>query len=351
MNQANIAVLFGGCNTEYEVSLQSAYSVITHIDREKYRPILIGITRNGEWNLFCGPHEKIKDDTWYNPTDCIRAIMSPDRETGGLLVTGKYEMRTIKIDAAMPVLHGKNGEDGTIQGLLQLAGIPIVGCDTLSSALCMDKVRAHKLAKAAGVDVANSIVISSEAEMPSALAHGEAVGYPLFVKPVKSGSSFGVTKVMCKDELPGAVKLGFEHDDEVIIEENIPGFEVGCAIIGSKELTIGEVDEIELAKGFFNYEEKYSLETSAIYVPARISQEKSEKVKHTAKLIYNALGCSGFARVDLFLTPTGRIVFNEVNTIPGFTTHSRFPNMLRAIGMTFEQVVNEVIRLAVESEA
>ena len=342
-----IAVIFGGCSTEYDISLQSASGVIAHIDRETYEPVLIGITRSGEWYLFTGPAEKIANDTWFNPQECIRAIISPDRETKGVLVLGKYESCVIKLDAAMPILHGKNGEDGTIQGLLQLAGIPIVGCDTLSSALCMDKKRAHKLAHLAGVRVAKSYVYHSPAEAGMALTHADGLGYPLFVKPVKSGSSFGVTKVTSRDKLSDAIKLAFEHDDTVVMEENIPGFEVGCAVMGSDNLIVGELDEVELLDGFFDYKEKYSLETSKLHVPARISAQKAEEMKETAKTIYKALGCSGFARVDMFLTPSGEIFFNEVNTIPGFTAHSRFPSMLKAIGMSFEQVVNGVIEQAV----
>ena len=348
MKKLKIAVLFGGCSTEYEVSLQSAFSVIMHIDRAKYEPVLLGITRTGQWYIFDGILEKISNDTWNNPKDCTRAIISPDRETKGVLVFEKNETRTIRLDAAMPILHGKNGEDGTVQGLLELAGIPVIGCGAMSSALCMDKDRAHKLANGAGVCIPRSFVLTNEADKLLALPKADKLGYPLFVKPVKSGSSIGITKVFNMDELLMAIGLAFEHDNTVIIEETIAGFEVGCAILGNDELIVGHVDEIELTKGFFNYSEKYTLETSAIHVPARISEHKAEEIKETAKVIYRALGCSGFARIDMFLTPSGDIIFNEVNTIPGFTMHSRYPNMLKAIGMTFEQMIDEVIKLAVE---
>ena len=347
MIKPKIAILFGGCSTEYEVSLQSAYSVIMHIDRLKYEPILIGITRTGQWHLFDGILEKIVGDTWHNPTDCTRAIISPDRETKGVLVFDKGETRTIRLDGAMPILHGKNGEDGTVQGLLELAGIPVIGCGAMSSALCMDKDRAHRLANAAGVCVPRSFVLRSAADTALALPQAGKLGYPLFVKPVKSGSSMGITKVFEPDKLTQAINLAFEHDDTVIIEETITGFEVGCAILGNDRLIVGEVDEIELAQGFFDYNEKYTLETSAIHVPARISQRKSDEIKDVAQVIYRALGCSGFARVDMFLTPAGDIIFNEVNTIPGFTTHSRYPNMLKACGMSFGEMVDEIIALAV----
>jgi len=348
MTKPNIAILFGGMSPEYDVSLQSAYSVITHINREKYEPHLIGITRTGEWHLFTGDPKKIAGDTWVSPEDCMRAVISPDRETNGVLVFGKYEVWTIKLDAAMPILHGKNGEDGTIQGLLQLAGIPIIGCGTLSSALCMDKEKAHKLASMAGINVPKSVVIDSEEDK---LLEAKNLIYPLFVKPVNCGSSFGITKVNSPSELPTAVSHAFKYDSRVIIEENIPGFEVGCAVLGNKNLIVGKIDEIELTDGFFDYTEKYGLNKTNIHVPARITAEKAEEIVLTAQKIYRALDCQGFARVDMFVAPQGKIVFNEVNTIPGFTTHSRYPNMLKAVGMTFEEIVNEIIRLGVESGA
>jgi len=347
MKKHKIAVLFGGCSPEYEISLQSAYSVITHLDNTKYDTVLLGITRSGEWLYFSGTPEKIIDDTWNNPADCIKAIISPDRKTQGILILDKDHANSLRLDAAMPVLHGKNGEDGTVQGLLELAGIPVVGCKTLASALCMDKDRAHKIAGAVGVNVPRSFTTKNKTDEMACFEQAEKLGYPLFVKPVNAGSSYGITKVMNKSELPTAVKLAFEYDNEIIVEENIPGFEIGCAVLGNDNLVIGMLDEIELANGFFDYKEKYTLETASIHVPARISEEKAEEAKETAKTIYKALGCTGFARVDMFITPSGEIVFNEVNTIPGFTTHSRYPNMLKAIGMTFEQVIDTAIKLAV----
>jgi len=348
MNKRKIAIIFGGCSTEYDISLKSAYSVITHIDNKKYEPVMLGITRTGQWYIFNGTIDKIGNDTWHNPNDCTRAIISPDRETKGILIFEKEGVKVIKLDAAMPVLHGKNGEDGTIQGLLTLAGIPIVGCDILSSALCMDKDRAHKLVELAGIRVSKSFTFQDKSDITDALYQAENLNYPLFVKPVKSGSSFGITKVSDKCDLPTAIKLAFEHDNEIIIEENIDGFEVGCAVLGNEHLIVGQVDEVELLNGFFDYKEKYNLETSKIHVPARITQCKADEIRNIAKMIYRTLGCSGFARIDMFLTPTGEIFFNEVNTIPGFTSHSRYPNMLKANGITFEEIIDKLITLAVE---
>lgn len=343
-----IAVIFGGCSSEYEVSLESAHSVLENIDRNRFEPIPIGITPEGEWFRFNGDIRKIADGTWCNPKDCVHAIISPDREMHGLLEIGKNEIRGVFLDAAMPVMHGKNGEDGTIQGLLELAGIPIAGCGVLSSALCMDKNRAHKLVHMAGVPVPRSYVLTGKADTELAGEYAEILNYPLFVKPVKAGSSLGITRVTKREELKPAVNLAFEHDNEVILEENIEGFEVGCAVLGNEELITGEIDEIELTEGFFDFTEKYNLISSEIHVPARIPTKKAEEIKTTAKIIYKALGCSGFARVDMFLTPSGEVVFNEVNTIPGFTAHSRYPSMMKAVGLTFTQVISLIIDLAVK---
>lgn len=169
----------------------------------------------------------------------------------------------------------------------------------------------------------------------------------MFIKPVRAGSSYGITKVTGSEQLSAAVELAFQYDDHIILEEAIFGFEVGCAVLGNEALLVGEPDEIELSNGFFNFKEKYTLETSTIHVPARVTAEQREQIKESAKRIYQALDCQGFARVDQFLTPDDKLVFNEVNTIPGFTAHSRYPNMMKAAGMSFEQVISSLIELAV----
>ena len=344
MKPLQIAVLFGGCSPEYEVSLESAYAVAAHMDPSKYRPVLLGIARDGRWFHYTGDMSRIPTDTWQGP-DCAPAVVPPGQEEKCLLVFRPGGMERIHLDAAFPVLHGQNGEDGTVQGVFQLAGIPVVGCGTAASALCMDKARAHRLARDAGVDVPASVVLEQGME---AAGPAEALGYPLFVKPVRAGSSFGISRVDAPEQLESALQAAFQYDREVILEEAIPGFEVGCAVMGSGSLTVGELDEIELAGGFFDFREKYTLETSAIHVPARISPEKAAEIKDAARRIYRALGCRGFARVDLFLEPSGRVVFNEVNTIPGFTAHSRYPRMMEAAGIPFGQVLSSLIALALE---
>ena len=341
-----IAVLFGGRSPEHGVSLQSAAAVLRHMDRERYEPVMVGISQSGDWFHYTGPVSSIEDGSWNSGESCARAALSPSRSCSALLVLEEQTARQIPLDAAFPVLHGRDGEDGTVQGLIELAGIPLAGCGVLSSALCMDKDRAHKLVRTAGLDVPESFVTGRRDR--EALERAENIGYPLFVKPLRAGSSYGITKVMERGQLPAALELAFAYDDHVILEEAVPGFEVGCAVLGSETLTVGEPDEIELAGGFFNFTEKYTLKTSAIHVPARIPMEQREQIKANAKRIYRALGCQGFARVDQFLTPDGRLIFNEVNTIPGFTAHSRYPNMMKAAGMPFEQVISALIELAVK---
>lgn len=343
----NVAVIFGGCSSEYSVSLESASSVLSHMDHHRYTPVMVGISPVGDWYHFTGDISEIANDTWLNGGGCTPAAFSPDHGEKTLLVFHSNEIEKVGIDVVFPVLHGKNGEDGTVQGFCELAGLPLVGCGTLSSALCMDKDRAHKLVCLAGIAIPHSFVLEKGMDYELALEQAEKFCYPLFVKPVKSGSSYGITKVSGSDSFIQAVEEAFKYDDQVIVEETIPGFEVGCAVMGNGELVTGEIDEIELADGFFDFTEKYNLVTSTIHIPARIGKEKSDELKLTAKTIYKVLGCRGFARIDMFLTPDGQIVFNEVNTIPGFTAHSRFPSMMKAVGMPFVQVISYAIELAV----
>jgi len=350
MEKKNVAVFFGGCSSEYAVSLESAVGVIRNLDREQYHPVLVGITRQGDWFHYTGGIEQIAADVWRRDSaHCAPAALSPCRSAHELLVYGRDFLKRIPLDVALPILHGRNGEDGTLQGLIELAGIPLAGCGTLSSALCMDKDRAHRLVSLAGIPTPRALVLEPPVcgdRMPSvelARAFARQVGYPLYVKPVKAGSSYGVTRVISPDQLETAIELASSYDNQVILEENIPGFEVGCAVLGTRELITGEVDEIELSGGFFDYTEKYTLKTSTIHVPARITAPKAEEIKLAARKVYRALGCSGFARVDLFLTPEGKIVFNEVNTIPGFTEHSRYPGMMRAAGLSLSEVLNRVL--------
>ena len=348
MKKPTLAVLFGGCSPEYSVSLQSSYAVLSNLNPDRYTVLPVGITQSGQWFHYTGAYDRIATDTWAEDPGCLTpVVVSQDRSVHGLLAFSAPRHQVIQVDYALPILHGKNGEDGTVQGLLELAGIPVVGCGTLASALCMDKDRAHKLSHAVGAAVPASFTAERGMDAGKVLEQAEQLGYPLFVKPVRAGSSYGITRVMARNELPAAVKLAFAYDDRIILEEAVSGFEVGCAVLGNNRLTVGELDEIELSGGFFDYTEKYTLKTSAIHVPARISPEKALEIKELAKRIYRALDCRGFARVDFFLDKSGQVLFNEVNTIPGFTAHSRYPSMMKAVGLSFEQVISAVIGLAV----
>lgn len=349
MNKIRLAVIFGGNSTEYGVSLQSAYSVLKNLKTDRYDILPIGITREGEWYRYTGRYENINDNSWFSDSENLnRIFFSPDRTSRGFIEVANGSLEKLETDLVFPVLHGKNGEDGTVQGMLELAGIPFVGCDTLSSALCMDKDRAHKLVAAAGIKVPRSVVFCEGNRGEALQTVLRDFSLPLFVKPVRAGSSFGISRITDFSELEGAVDKAFSHDSEVIVEENIDGFEVGCAVMGINALTVGRVDEIELSEGFFDFTEKYTLRSSRIHMPARIDEAKEKQIQETAKIIYRTLGCSGFARVDMFLTPSGSIVFNEVNTIPGFTSHSRYPNMMKGIGMSFPRMLDRLIGLYVK---
>lgn len=262
MSKKKIAVIFGGNSTEYEVSLQSAYSVFEHINTDKYEVLPIGITRDGEWYRYAGEYGKILDNTWHEDySNLYTVVVSQIRFVKGFLEFHSDKYMVIKVDLVFPVLHGKNGEDGTLQGLFELAGIPVVGCGTLSSALCMDKDRAHKLVSLAGISVPKSITFPYFKKEAALEEIRKKLDYPLFVKPVRAGSSFGITKITKEQELETAIEFAFEHDTEVIVEEMIEGFEVGCAVLGNEELIVGRVDEIELLSGFFDYTEKYTFWT------------------------------------------------------------------------------------------
>ncbi|WP_181787766.1 D-alanine--(R)-lactate ligase VanA-Sc [Streptomyces phytophilus] len=340
MARLKVGILFGGCSEEHPVSVKSAQEVARNLDPEKYQPFYVGITRSGAWKLCDGP-----GPDWENGS-CRPALLSPDRGVGGLLVLEQGRYGTINLDVVLPVLHGKLGEDGATQGLLELAGIPYAGCDVQSSALCMDKSLAYGVARGAGIATPEFwTVTADDAVVPDRLT------YPVFVKPARSGSSFGVSKVSRPEELPGAVKTARQYDSKVLIEEAVAGSEVGCAILGSDpDLIAGEVDHIALSHGFFKiHQEKdpeSGSENSTPIVPADIPAESRTLVRETAKAVYRALGCRGLARVDMFLTDGGEVVLNEVNTFPGMTSYSRYPRMMAAAGMPLSEVIDRVIALA-----
>jgi len=344
MDRLKIAIIFGGCSEEHPISVKSAQEVAKNLDIEKYEPFYIGITKKGVWKLCHYP-----DADWENGSFCP-AMLSPDRSIHGLLVLEQGQYKTIPLDMVFPVLHGKLGEDGAMQGLLELSGIPYAGCDIQSSALCMDKSLAYIVAGNAGIATPNFWTVTGNESIDA-----DQLTYPVFVKPARSGSSFGVTKVCRREELLSAVQTARQYDSKVLIEEAIVGSEVGCAILGSDmDLFAGEVDQIRLSHGFFRiHQEKKpenGSENSTITVPADISAETRRLVQETAKAVYRALGCRGLSRVDMFLTEDGKVVLNEVNTLPGMTSYSRYPRMMAAAGLTFAEVIDRIISLTLKGK-
>lgn len=337
MDRLKLGILFGGCSEEHPISVKSAQEVAKNLDAEKYEPFYIGITQSGTWKLCDSP-----GPGWENGTS-RPAVLSPDRSAHGLLVLERGNYNLIRLDVVFPVLHGKFGEDGAIQGLLELSGIPYVGCDIPSSALCMDKSLAYVVAGQAGIATpAYRVVMANEKIDPDLLT------YPVFVKPARSGSSFGVSKVSGPDELCSAVETARAYDSKVLIEEAVVASEVGCAILGERfGLVAGEVDRISLSHGFFRIHQESEPEkgsdNSTPIVPADISAQSRKLVQETAKSIYRALGCRGLARVDMFLKDDGTVVLNEVNTLPGMTSYSRYPRMMAAAGLPLGELIDRIV--------
>jgi D-alanine---(R)-lactate ligase len=342
MDRLKVAIIFGGSSEEHPISVKSAQEVAKELNRERYEPFYVGITRSGAWKLCDGP-----DADWENRL-CCPAMLSPDRSVHGLLVLEQGHYKTIHVDLVFPILHGRLGEDGAMQGLLDLSGIPYVGCDVQSSALCMDKSLTYMVAKNAGISTPKFSTVTASGEIDL-----EQHTYPVFVKPARSGSSFGVSKVYRKEELLSALETARQYDSKVLIEEIVVGNEVGCAVLGNGlDLITGEVDRIALSHGFFRIHQENQPETgsenSTPVVPADISAEARSLVQETAKKLYRALGCRGLARVDMFLKEDGTIVLNEVNTLPGLTSYSRFPRMMAAAGLPLPDVIDRIVLLALD---
>ncbi|NUR30755.1 MAG: D-alanine--(R)-lactate ligase [Catenulispora sp.] len=341
MTRVKIGIIFGGIAEEHPVSVKSAREVAKHLDLEKYEPYYIGITKTGAWRL-CddGP-----DGDWEN--DGSRpVILPPDPSVHGLLLVAEGGWEAIRLDVVLPVLHGKIGEDGAVQGLLELSGIPYAGCDIPASALCIDKSLTYLVVGTAGIATPNFWTVT-----PNDSVDADALPYPVFVKPARSGSSFGVSKVTCREELPNALETARQYDSKILIEEGVVGSEVGCAVLGNDDdLIVGDVDQIVLSHGFFRIHQEDSPESgsenSTPVVPAAIAPELRALAQQTAKSIYRALGCRGLSRVDMFLKEDGTIVLNEVNTLPGLTSYSRYPRMMASAGMPLSEVIDELVTLA-----
>lgn len=346
-------IIFGGASSEHFVSCVSASYVISHIPTDKYEVVTVGITRDGEWYLYEGDVSLLPEDKWLESGKCTKAVVSPDRKDKSLIVFRDDKVEKIKIDVAFPVLHGKNGEDGTIQGLFELAGIPYVGCDCCSSACCMDKAITNTLADSAEICQAKWLSCIKE-EYPS-IKDGflkkaeEYLGYPIFVKPANAGSSVGVSKAVDRASLEKAMEVAFKEDRKVVLEEFIDGFEVECAVLGNADAQAMTVGQIKPANEFYDYEAKYENDNSELYIPAHIPEETIEEVRRMAVRVYKELGCSGLSRVDFFVTKKdGRVVFNEINTIPGFTPISMYAKLCEYSGISYSQLVDRLLMLAQE---
>lgn len=352
-----VAVLFGGTSSEHDISLRSATNVLSELDGLDYELELVGITRDGAWLHYTGDEADVCEGDAWATHDVLPVVLVPGEEGGLFEHLADGTLRRISVDVVLPVLHGQGGEDGVTQALLEAAHLPYVGCGVLSSALCMDKDASHRLAGASGIRVPKCAVLYRGCDETSVDAAVRACGgYPVFVKPARGGSSYGVSKVGDVSEMGRALEVAFALDPKVSVEEAIVGTEVGCAIIGdpSGELEMGVVDETVVSDGgFFHIHQDQtagadaSTMNSSLRCPAQIPADVMERVRETGFAVYRALYCSGFARVDLFVTPSGEVILNEVNTIPGLTRYSRFPEMMRAAGRDLAGVLDQLIMAAV----
>lgn len=355
MGKRNVCVLFGGMSPEHEVSLRSAEAVLQNLNAEKYNIYPLGITREGDWVLYGGTdYSELPAGTWLQNPANRRATISPIRGQGLLCFEGDGVVREM-IDVVFPVLHGENGEDGTVQGLLKLAGIPYVGPHVAESAVSMDKTLTKLVADNAGVPQADWLLIRSEEltnRMETLLAQVEArFEYPVFVKPAGTGSSVGVSKAMDREQLAQALLSAGKYDKKILVEEFIHGREIEVAVMGNDSPVASVCGEIDSGAEFYDYDAKYITDTSVAYIPARISEEVAEQVREQAVKIYSAIGCQGMSRVDFFVTyADSRIVFNEINTLPGFTSISMYPKLFAASGIAYGELLDQLIELAMEAK-
>lgn len=348
----NLLVIFGGCSSEYEVSLRSAASVLRNVDRNKYNVLTLGITKDGQWYFYSGDIDSIENDSWFRDEDTTPAIISPDKKDKALIILndmGAYER--IGIDVIFPVLHGKNGEDGTIQGIFELAGIPYVGCTPLASGVCMDKAFTNTLADAAGINGAKWVAFT-ETDYKDGRVNFAAIeqrlGYPIFVKPANAGSSVGISKAHNHLELLNALDIAFSHDYKVVLEETLVGREIECAVMGNDKPVASCIGEILPTAEFYDYEAKYIDNSTGLAIPADLSPEVSEKVRQAAVNAYRTMGCTGLSRVDFFLAEDGTIYLNEINTLPGFTSISMFPKLFGQVGVAYGDLIDRLIEYAEE---
>ena len=355
MRKLNICVLFGGVSPEHEVSLRSAESVLNHLDPEKYNIYPVGITKEGNWILYGDrDYSKLPGNEWLLCENNRRVAISPVHGQGLLTFEGDCVVRE-QIDVVFPVLHGENGEDGTVQGLLEMAGIPYVGCHVAASAACMDKCLTKLMAAQAQVRQADWELVTRlqlRTDPDSALDRVERrFAYPVFVKPAGTGSSVGVSKARGREALLAALENAARYDSKVLVEEFISGREVEVAVLGNEIPVASVPGEIDAGAEFYDYDTKYITDTSTLYIPARISESAAEQVRESAVRIYQAMGCRGLARVDFFVTYEGEeVVFNEINTMPGFTSISMYPKLFGASGIPYGELLDKLVTLAMEAQ-
>ena len=354
MVKLSVCVLFGGMSPEHAVSLRSAESVLNNMDPEKYNIYPVGITRDGDWILYgSNDYSKLPTGEWVNCPANRRAAISPIRGQGLLVFEGDCVIREM-IEIVFPVLHGENGEDGTVQGLLQLAGIPYVGPHVAASAVSMDKTLTKLVADNAGVQQAawqlvRSTEIASHMEQVIVRLE-EKFQYPMFVKPAGTGSSVGVSKASDRLALKNALTGAAKYDSKILVEEFINGREIEVAVMGNQSPVASVCGEIDSGAEFYDYDAKYVTDTSVAYIPARIPEDVEEFVREQAVKIYSAIGCQGLSRVDFFVThDDNRVVFNEINTLPGFTSISMYPKLFAASGIPYSQIIDNLLELAQEA--
>lgn len=354
LRKLNVCVLFGGISPEHEVSLRSAESVLNNMDTEKYNIFPVGITKDGDWILYGGvDYSKLPSGEWVECPDNRRATISPIRGQGLLSFEGDCVVREL-IDVVFPVLHGENGEDGAMQGLLQMAGIPYVGPHVAASAVSMDKTLTKLVIDNAGVTQAAWQLVRNgdlHTHMDSVLDRlEEQFTYPVFVKPAGTGSSVGVSKAAGREQLREALLQAGVYDEKILVEEFINGREIEVAVMGNDSPVASICGEIDSGAEFYDYDAKYITDTSVAYIPARIPEEVAEQVRELAIKVYSAIGCQGLSRVDFFVThDENRVVFNEINTLPGFTSISMYPKLFAASGIVYGQLIDELLRLALEA--
>ena len=345
-----VGIIFGGKSAEHEVSLQSAKNVIEAIDKDKYEPVLIGIDKKGRWLLSASSKFLLNssDPKLIKLNDELSQSVALIPESEGKIENLDTHQSNQSIDVAFPILHGPFGEDGTIQGLLKLANIPFVGAGVLGSAIGMDKDVAKRLLRDAGIPVAKFLSVG-EKEIP---LYGEIVknlGTPFFVKPANLGSSVGVSKVKSEEDFREAIREAFNYDKKVLIEENVEGREIECAVLGNDSPIASVPGEVISSHEFYSYEAKYIDEHGAVIeIPAKLPDEIAKRVQSLAIKTFKILACEGLGRVDCFLKKNGEVTVNEINTIPGFTSISMYPKLWEASGISYADLIDRLIQLALE---